>query len=89
MTITQDRKQQLIVEYQAHETDTGCSDIQIAVMTERINNLTTHLKTNKKDHSSRRGLLKLIGKRRRLLNYIQSHDYTHYQQLIGRLGIRR
>lgn len=89
MTITQERKQQLIVEYQAHETDTGSSDIQIAVMTERINNLTTHLKTNKKDHSSRRGLLKLIGQRRRLLNYIQSHDYAHYQQLIGRLGIRR
>ncbi|MEA5420854.1 30S ribosomal protein S15 [Spirulina sp. CCNP1310] len=89
MTITQERKQQLIVEYQAHDTDTGSSDIQVAVLTERINNLTTHLKTNKKDHSSRRGLLKLIGQRRRLLNYIQTHDYAHYQALIGRLGIRR
>ncbi|NEO87975.1 MAG: 30S ribosomal protein S15 [Spirulina sp. SIO3F2] len=89
MTITQSRKQELISDYQVHETDTGSSDVQIAVLTERINNLTEHLKANKKDHSSRRGLLKLIGRRRRLLSYIQSHNYEHYQALIKRLGIRR
>ncbi|MEM8639336.1 MAG: 30S ribosomal protein S15 [Cyanobacteria bacterium P01_G01_bin.54] len=89
MTITQVRKQELISGYQVHETDTGSSDVQVAVLTERINNLTQHLKANKKDHSSRRGLLKLIGRRRRLLSYIQQHDYDHYQALIKRLGIRR
>ncbi|MGB0563252.1 MAG: 30S ribosomal protein S15 [Spirulinaceae cyanobacterium] len=89
MTITQSRKQELISGYQVHETDTGSSDVQIAVLTERINNLTQHLKVNKKDHSSRRGLLKLIGRRRRLLSYIQQDNYEHYQALIKRLGIRR
>lgn len=89
MTITQTRKQELITDYQAHETDTGSSEVQVAVLTERINNLTEHLKANKKDHSSRRGLLKLIGRRRRLLTYIQKGDYEQYQALIKRLGIRR
>jgi small subunit ribosomal protein S15 len=89
MTLTQQRKQELIGEYQIHETDTGSADLQIAVLTERINQLTEHLKTNQKDHSSRRGLLKMIGRRKRLLAYIQSQDTERYQQLIGRLGIRR
>lgn len=89
MTITQERKHELIADYQVHETDTGSSDVQIAVLTERINNLTQHLKSNKKDHASRRGLLKLIGRRRRLLSYVQQHNYEHYQALIARLGIRR
>jgi small subunit ribosomal protein S15 len=89
MAITQERKHELIDDYQVHETDTGSSDVQIAVLTERINNLTQHLKSNKKDHSSRRGLLKLIGRRRRLLSYVQQQDYEHYQALIARLGIRR
>ncbi|MDB9315537.1 30S ribosomal protein S15 [Spirulina sp. CS-785/01] len=89
MPLTQERKQELIGEYQVHDTDTGSSDVQIAMLTDRINRLTQHLKNNKKDHSSRRGLLKLIGRRRRLLGYVQKHDYEHYQQLIRRLGIRR
>jgi small subunit ribosomal protein S15 len=89
MTITQIRKQELITEYQSHETDTGSPDLQVAILTERINNLTQHLKINKKDHSSRRGLLKMIGRRKGLLSYIQKNDPDRYQTLIGRLGIRR
>ena len=89
MTLTQQRKQELMAEYQVHETDTGSADLQIAVLTERINKLTAHLKANKKDHSSRRGLLKMIGRRKGLLAYIQKEDYERYQKLIGRLGIRR
>ena len=89
MTLTQQRKQELMTEYQVHETDTGSADLQIAVLTERINKLTAHLKENKKDHSSRRGLLKMIGRRKGLLAYIQKQDYERYQKLIARLGIRR
>lgn len=89
MTLTQQRKQELMGEYQIHATDTGSADLQVAVLTERINQLTNHLKSNKKDHSSRRGLLKMIGRRKRLLAYIQAQDIERYQQLIARLGIRR
>jgi small subunit ribosomal protein S15 len=89
MALTKTRKQELMAEYQAHETDTGSSDLQIALLTDRINQLTGHLQANPKDHSSRRGLLKMIGQRRRLLNYIQKKDVTRYQSLIARLGIRR
>ena len=89
MTLTQQRKQELMAEYQVHETDTGSADLQIAVLTERINKLTAHLKANKKDHSSRRGLLKMIGRRKGLLAYLQKEDYDRYQKLISRLGIRR
>ena len=89
MTLTQQRKQELMTEYQVHETDTGSADLQIAVLTERINKLTAHLKVNKKDHSSRRGLLKMIGRRKGLLAYLQKEDYERYQKLIARLGIRR
>ena len=89
MTLTQQRKQELMSEYQIHETDTGSADLQIAVLTEKINRLTAHLKNNKKDHSSRRGLLKMIGRRRGLLSYLQKEDYERYQKLIARLGIRR
>ncbi|MDY7016094.1 MAG: 30S ribosomal protein S15 [Cyanobacteriota bacterium] len=88
MSLTQERKQEIISEYQVHETDTGSSDVQIAMLTTRINQLTTHLKANKKDHASRRGLLKLIGRRKRLLSYIQQTNFERYQQLIKRLGIR-
>jgi len=88
MALTQQRKQELISDYQVHETDTGSSDIQIAMLTERINRLSQHLRANQKDHSSRRGLLKLIGQRKRLLSYIQSEDKQRYQALIARLGIR-
>ena len=89
MALTQQRKQELIGDYQVHETDTGSADLQVAMLTDRINQLTTHLRTNKKDHSSRRGLLKIIGRRKRLLSYIQNKDLERYQKLIARLGIRR
>lgn len=89
MALTQQRKQELLAEYQVHETDTGSADLQVAMLTERINQLTAHLRKNEKDHSSRRGLLKMIGRRRRLLAYIQKEDSERYQNLISRLGIRR
>lgn len=88
MALTQQRKQELISEYQVHDTDTGSTEVQIAMLTERINRLSEHLKGNQKDFSSRRGLLKLIGQRKRLLSYVQSEDRQKYQALIGRLGIR-
>ncbi len=88
MPLTQQRKQELFSEYQIHETDTGSSDVQIAMLTERINRLSQHLKTNQKDHSSRRGLLRLIGQRKSLLSYMQQEDRERYQALIARLGIR-
>ncbi len=80
MALTQAKKQELIGEYQVHETDTGSADLQIAMLTERINQLTEHLRSNKKDHSSRRGLLKMIGRRKRLLVYIQNKDFERYQK---------
>ena len=88
MALTQQRKQQLISDYQVHETDTGSSDVQIAMLTERINRLSQHLRANQKDHSSRRGLLKLIGQRKQLLAYVQKENREKYQALIARLGIR-
>ena len=89
MALTQEKKQELMSQYQVHETDTGSSDLQVAILTEQINQLTVHLKDNDKDHSSRRGLLKMIGRRRRLLAYIQKESTERYQNLIARLGIRR
>jgi small subunit ribosomal protein S15 len=77
-----------MTQYQIHETDTGSADVQVAVLTERINRLSEHLKTNQKDHASRRGLLKMIGLRKRLLSYILQEDEQRYRNLIGRLGIR-
>lgn len=88
MALTQERKQEIITEYQVHETDTGSAEVQIAILTDRINKLSEHLKSNKNDHSSRRGLLKLIGQRKRLLSYISGENKPRYQALIGRLGIR-
>ncbi|RUT07044.1 30S ribosomal protein S15 [Dulcicalothrix desertica PCC 7102] len=88
MALTQQRKQELITQYQVHETDTGSSDVQVAMLTARIMRLSEHLQGNKKDHSSRRGLLKLIGQRKRLLSYIMQEDRERYQALIARLGIR-
>jgi len=88
MALTQERKQEIMGEYQAHETDTGSSDLQVAMLTDRINKLSAHLKTNQKDFSSRRGLMQMIGRRRRLLTYIQKQDKSRYQALIARLGIR-
>ncbi|MEI6710117.1 MAG: 30S ribosomal protein S15 [Actinomycetota bacterium] len=82
-------KQQIISDYRAHETDTGSSEVQIALLTERISHLTEHLKMHKGDHHTRRGLMKLIGQRRRLLDYVQQGNVEQYRTLIGRLGIRR
>ena len=82
-------KQQIISDYRAHETDTGSSEVQIALLTERISHLTEHLKMHKGDHHTRRGLMKLIGQRRRLLDYVQRGNVERYRELIGRLGIRR
>lgn len=89
MSITAQRKQQLITEYATKENDTGSSEVQCAILTERINNLTGHFKTNHKDFSSRRGLLMLVGRRRRLLDYIKKQSLRRYLSLINKLGIRK
>lgn len=89
MSIKKEVKTTLIKEYKAHETDTGSPGVQIAVITERINNLTEHFKLHKKDHSSRRGLLKLVSQRRRLLDYLKKHDAGKYQALIDKLDLRK
>jgi small subunit ribosomal protein S15 len=78
-----------ITDYRLHETDTGSPEVQIALLTERINMLTAHLKVHKKDHHSRRGLLMLVGRRRRLLDYLRGNDVERYRALIARLGLRR
>lgn len=88
MALLQVQKQEIISSYQVHETDTGSVDVQIAMLTERINRLSSHLQRNKKDFSSRRGLLKMIGHRKRLLAYLMKQDSDRYRQLIQRLGIR-
>ena len=87
--MTAERKAELIKEYALHEGDTGSPEVQIALLTERINNLTEHLKANKKDHHSRRGLLKMVGHRRNLLAYLQKVDIERYRSIIARLGIRK
>jgi small subunit ribosomal protein S15 len=89
MSITAERKTTLIGEYATKAGDTGSPEVQVAVLTERIVNLTEHFKTHKKDNHSRRGLLKLVSTRRRLLDYVKSKDEGRYRDLIGRLGIRR
>jgi small subunit ribosomal protein S15 len=83
------RKTEIIHKYQTHEGDTGSPEVQIAILTERINYLTEHLKTHKKDHHSRRGLLKMVGQRRGLLNYLKAKDLNRYKNIIESLGIRR
>ena len=89
MSITQERKSALIKEYGAKEGDTGSPEVQVAILTERIANLTEHFKDHKKDNHSRRGLLKLVSQRRRLLDYVKAKDTPRYQSLIERLGLRR
>ena len=86
--MTKEQKTAIIKEYAAHEGDTGSPEVQIALLTYRINNLTEHLKTNKKDHHSRRGLLMMVGKRKRLLSYLKDKNLTGYRSLIKELGIR-
>ena len=78
-----------ITEHRRHETDTGSAEVQIALLTERINHLTEHLKVHAKDHHSRRGLLMMVGRRRRLLDYLRRNDVERYRALIARLGLRR
>lgn len=89
MSITPNRKQTLIEEYGAKAGDTGSPEVQVAILTERIVNLTEHFKTHKKDNHSRRGLLKMVSQRRRLLDYVKTSDQDRYQELIQRLGLRR
>ncbi len=89
MSITAERKQELIKEYATKEGDTGSADVQIAVLSERISNLTEHLKTHNKDFHSRRGLLMMVGQRRRLLDYLRKKDQSRYEDLIKKLGLRR
>ena len=87
--ISKEKKQEVIKEYQLEEGDTGSSEVQIALLTARISELTEHLKDHKNDHHSRRGLLKMVGKRRRLLNYLKKTDIVKYRELIQELGIRK
>ena len=89
MSITVDRKTGLIKEYAMKEGDTGSPEVQVALLSERINNLTEHFKTHVKDHHSRRGLLKMVSQRRRLLDYLKASDQKRYDTLIERLGLRR
>ncbi len=89
MSITSERKAELIKEFATKEGDTGSPEVQVAVLTERIRNLTEHFKTHKKDNHSRRGLLKMVSRRRRLLDYVKAKDEARYKELITRLGIRR
>ena len=82
-------KSEVIEQYKTHEKDTGSPEVQVAILTERINHLTEHLRTHQKDHHSRRGLLQMVGQRRRLLNYLKKNQLKRYRTLIERLGIRR
>jgi small subunit ribosomal protein S15 len=89
MPVTTEQKSALISEYRIRETDTGSPDVQVAILTKRIDSLTEHLKTHAKDHHSRRGLLQMVGKRRRLLDYLRRENVERYRALISRLGLRR
>ncbi len=89
MALLKERKSQVIADFRRAETDTGSPEVQGAVLTERINELTEHLKTHREDHHSRRGLLQMVGRRRRLLDYLKREDIERYRELIGRLGLRR
>ena len=89
MSITPERKQELVKEYATRDGDTGSPEVQVAILTERITSLTEHLKTHKKDFHSRRGLLMMVGQRRRLLDYVKRKGSTRYEDLIKRLGLRR
>lgn len=89
MAISQERKNEIINEFKTHENDTGSPEVQIAILTEQINTLNEHLRTHKKDHHSRRGLFKMVGKRRNLLAYLRNNDVQRYRELINKLGLRR
>ena len=87
--ITKEEKQKIIEEYKTHDNDTGSPEVQIAILTHRISTLTEHLKVNKKDHHSRRGLHMMVGQRRNLLGYLQKNDIERYRSIVERLGLRR
>lgn len=87
--LTPEQKQMLIEQYRVHENDTGSPEVQIAILTERINYLTDHLKEHKKDHHSRRGLLKMVGQRRGLLNYLRDNDLERYRTILEKLNLRK
>lgn len=87
--LTNDRKKEIVEKYQVHGTDTGSPEVQIAILSERISYLTEHFRTHKKDHHSKRGLMKMIGHRRNLLNYLRKKDVNRYRELIASLGLRR
>ena len=89
MVLVKEKKSEIVSSYQLHGTDTGSSDVQVAILTERINYATEHLKTHQKDHPCRRGLLKLVGQRRRLLDYLKRTEFSRYKELIERLGLRK
>jgi len=89
MSITAERKNEVVQEYARHEGDTGSPEVQVAILSERIKNLTGHLQAHKKDFHSRRGLLIMVGQRRRLLDYVKGRDQSRYETLIQRLGLRR
>ncbi|GEL75830.1 30S ribosomal protein S15 [Tenuibacillus multivorans] len=89
MAISQERKLELIKEFKTHENDTGSPEVQVAILTEQINTLNEHLSEHNKDHHSRRGLMKMVGKRRHLLNYLRNKDVQRYRDLINKLGLRR
>ncbi len=89
MTLVKEQKTGIIGDYKTHEGDTGSPEVQIALLTARINQLTDHLKIHKKDHHSRRGLLMMVGQRRRLLNYLSNKDIERYRSVVSRLGLRR
>lgn len=89
MGIAQQQKQEVIEQFRVHQRDTGSAEVQVALLSQRIDHLTEHFKNHVKDHHSRRGLLKMVGQRRRLLDYLKESDFERYQSLIHRLGIRR
>ncbi len=89
MSLTKENKGNIITQYRTHASDTGSPEVQIALLSERISYLTEHFKTHIKDHQSRRGLLKIVGKRRRLLDYLRTHDVDRYKDVISKLGIRK
>jgi small subunit ribosomal protein S15 len=89
VTLTVERKREIVERFGKDDRDTGSTEVQVALLTERINDLTEHLREHKKDHHSRRGLLMLVGRRRRLLNYLRDSDLDRYRTLIGELGLRR
>ena len=89
MSLTKENKGKIIDSYRIHASDTGSPEVQIAILSERITYLTEHFKTHKKDHGSRRGLLKIVGKRRRLLDYLRTYNVERYREVISKLGIRK